>query len=382
MTSTARIMVVEDEGIVALDICDSLKTLGYDVVTYVDSGERAVEEARRLSPDAILMDINLKGQMDGIDAAHAIFTSVKTPIIFLTAHADEATLQRAKLTQPFGYIIKPFDSDELRTTIELSLHRAAQAARDGMTERRTVEELEEGTPFEGDINSKADLQRFLARLPFFADVPDAHLQGLAAAAEPKTLEGGDVLAYQEEELQTAFILLNGRLAASKTAESGKELVFELLAPGDVSGMLHWLDDEVSLATFRAQVPSKIIRFPLVVVRSLFEQFPALYRSGAAELAARYRRLTDLAMSLAHAKVEQRIVSTLLALGPRFGKGNRPDQTRIFLTRKELADLAGTTPETAIRVTKNLEREGMLDLSRAGIIKILSLSKLQESVASK
>jgi CRP/FNR family transcriptional regulator len=92
---------------------------------------------------------------------------------------------------------------------------------------------------------------------------------------------------------------------------------------------------------------------------------------------RLRRTNDLALGLAHSRVESRIVAALLALAPRFGRpSTSEDQTRIFLTRKELADLTGTTPETAIRVTKNLEREGLLDLTKPGVIKILSLKQLK------
>ena len=104
----ANIQVVEDEAIVSKDIQQSLKKLGYNVVGSAATGEKAIEIARELKPDLVLMDIMLKGEMSGIDAADIIKEELNIPIIFLTAYADENTLAKAKVTEPFGYIIKPF----------------------------------------------------------------------------------------------------------------------------------------------------------------------------------------------------------------------------------------------------------------------------------
>ncbi|WP_035042968.1 HD domain-containing phosphohydrolase [Desulfovibrio sp. X2] len=116
-------MIVEDEAIVALDIQSRLRSMGYDVVRQVASGEAAVSSARELRPDLILMDIMLEGPMDGIEAAGMISAEMHIPIIYLTAYADETTLQRAKVTDPFGYIIKPFEDRELSINIEMALYK-------------------------------------------------------------------------------------------------------------------------------------------------------------------------------------------------------------------------------------------------------------------
>jgi len=123
--SRARVLVVEDEAIVALDIQSRLRNMGYEVVRQVSSGEAAVEAAREMRPDLILMDIMLDGSMDGIQAAGAIRSDLSIPIIYLTAYADETTLQRAKVTDPFGYIIKPFEDRELSVNIEMALYKHA-----------------------------------------------------------------------------------------------------------------------------------------------------------------------------------------------------------------------------------------------------------------
>ena len=132
-TSTpSKILVVEDEQIVALELKDRLTRMGHSVVGVVVSGGEAIEHVRRLQPELVLMDIKLQGEMDGIEAAATIRHETDIPVVYLTAFADEATLQRAKLTEPYGYILKPFQERELHVIIEVSLyrHRAARELRE------------------------------------------------------------------------------------------------------------------------------------------------------------------------------------------------------------------------------------------------------------
>lgn len=119
----AKVLVVEDEGIVAAVIKDTVINLGYDVPAVVFTGEEAVKKAEALRPDLVLMDIGLKGAMDGIQAAEEILKRFNIPVIYLTAYADKKTLQRAKITEPFGYILKPFEERELHTNIEIALYK-------------------------------------------------------------------------------------------------------------------------------------------------------------------------------------------------------------------------------------------------------------------
>ncbi|MCD1296159.1 hypothetical protein CUJ83_14240 [Methanocella sp. CWC-04] len=118
-----RILVVEDESIVAKDLQNRLIKLGYQVPAMASSGEEAIKKAEDLKPSLILMDIMLKGEMDGIQAAEYVHSNLDIPVIFLTAYADENTLKRAKITEPFGYILKPFEERELVTAIEIALYK-------------------------------------------------------------------------------------------------------------------------------------------------------------------------------------------------------------------------------------------------------------------
>ena len=131
-----RIMLVEDEAITALCIRDSLQNLGYELVATIARGAEAVRQATELRPDLILMDITLADEMTGIEAAERIQQTQKIPIIFMTAHNDTATLARAKQTEPFGYLTKPYQLDTLKNTIEIALYKSAADAKVRESEAR------------------------------------------------------------------------------------------------------------------------------------------------------------------------------------------------------------------------------------------------------
>lgn len=131
--TAAKIMIVEDEILVAMELRERLKDLGYIVPAVVAYGEVAIEEAEKHKPNLVLMDIVLAGEVDGIEAAARIRELYNIPVIFLTAHSDEATLRKAKLSEPFGYLIKPFTESELRTSIEVALYKHQQETKQKRT---------------------------------------------------------------------------------------------------------------------------------------------------------------------------------------------------------------------------------------------------------
>jgi len=123
-----KILIVEDEGIVSLHIKNTLEGLGYTVSGIACSAEDAIMKAMEDRPDLVLMDIVLQGIVDGIDAAEKIRALFNIPVIYLTAHADESTLQRAKTTGPAGYIVKPFKERDLQIGVEFALYKAKMSA--------------------------------------------------------------------------------------------------------------------------------------------------------------------------------------------------------------------------------------------------------------
>lgn len=118
-----RILIVEDEALIAEELQSRLERLHFQVVGVEATGPRAVATAERTRPSLVLMDIRLKGSMDGIDAADQIYRNFEIPIVFLTAHSDPLTFQRAKDSNPFGYVMKPFQEREILVAIEMALHR-------------------------------------------------------------------------------------------------------------------------------------------------------------------------------------------------------------------------------------------------------------------
>lgn len=120
----AKILIVEDEQITAMDVADILVSIGHEVTDTISTGEGAIGSVKKNKPDIILMDINLKGKMNGIEAAEHIRSQYRIPVVFLTAYYDETTIERAKKTEPCAYLIKPFEEIDLKIAIEIGLYRA------------------------------------------------------------------------------------------------------------------------------------------------------------------------------------------------------------------------------------------------------------------
>jgi len=131
-----RIMVVDDEAIVTTQLEESLTSMGYEVIGSVYSGKEAVEMARRLRPDLVLMDIVMPGRLNGIDASVIVKKELDIPVIFLTAYADDNLINRARDSEPFGYILKPFQEREIKAAIEVALHKKHMERRLGESEER------------------------------------------------------------------------------------------------------------------------------------------------------------------------------------------------------------------------------------------------------
>lgn len=118
-----EVLIVEDEAVVAWSIQEALEKQGYQVIGVVASGEAAVQQAIAARPGMVIMDIRIPGAMDGIDAAYQIQEQLDIPVVFLTAHTDEATVERAMAISPFGYLVKPFFPEQLQTAVDLALMR-------------------------------------------------------------------------------------------------------------------------------------------------------------------------------------------------------------------------------------------------------------------
>jgi len=207
--TTATILVVEDEVIIGMDIKNSLTKLGYHVPAVVASGEKAIEKAEKLQPDLVLMDIMLKGSIDGVEAAQQIRNLFNLPVVFLTAHTDTTTLERAKATQPFGYIVKPFQEKDLHTTVEIALARCKAEAeiRKALEKEKELNELksrfismvshEFRTPMATILFSAGLLETYSAK--WSEEKKQVHINRIQSAVQHMTNLLNDVLLIGKAE---------------------------------------------------------------------------------------------------------------------------------------------------------------------------------------
>jgi len=128
-----KILIVEDEVVIAQDIQLCLEEIGYDVCGICYDSETALKDVYRCRPDLVLLDINIAGHRDGIDVAHIVNKEHQLPFIYLTSHSDEGTLERAKKSRPWGYVVKPFKESDLKTSVELALYNHGE-----MIKRKSV----------------------------------------------------------------------------------------------------------------------------------------------------------------------------------------------------------------------------------------------------
>jgi len=183
-------MVVEDEVLVAKDISSRLTQIGYDVIGTAGRGREAIDLAIELRPDLILMDIHLRDEIDGIEAAQAIQKSFDVPIIFCTAYSNDETLQRAKVTAPYGYTLKPFDNRELEINIEIPLykHHAEKTLRE--TEGRlntTLGNISDGV-IATDTDGKVFLVNSVAESLIEVNARDAHEMSIVQLLELRNFD--------------------------------------------------------------------------------------------------------------------------------------------------------------------------------------------------
>lgn len=233
-----KILIVEDEGITAKHLQKALEDLGYKVVDTTAFGEEAIVKAKDLEPDMVLMDIMLKGEMDGVEASDVIRKQLNLPVIYLTASSDKATFDRAKITEPLGYILKPFDEKALKVTIDMALYKHEMESKG----RQREEELEAlyavsrilAQPWNFEEKCKGVLQALnqiassdmtIMRVPE-GDKGDLSLVSSAGAAKwkrPETLSLENSIsgqAYRERETIVVEDYAAHRLAETTAVEQG------------------------------------------------------------------------------------------------------------------------------------------------------------------
>jgi signal transduction histidine kinase len=245
--ANAQIMLVEDERIVALHLQQQLASFGYDVVANVASGKQALQKIEEKRPDLVLMDINIEGEMDGIETASRIPPSYGIPVIYLTAYSEEATLERARATKPYGYLLKPFSERELHATIEMVLERdrAEKALRASEERLRQAQKMEIVGQLAGGVAH--DFNNILAIIygnldlldDALADRPDLRqiVQSAMKAASRGASLTHQLLAYSRLQPLAPRVLDVGKLVVEMTQllqrTLGETIAVETHVPGSL-----------------------------------------------------------------------------------------------------------------------------------------------------
>ncbi len=358
--SAPRVLISEDESLVALDIARILKSAGYEVLGPVTSGESAVERAQELRPDVVLMDIVLKGQLDGIAAAAVISDTVDIPVIFLTSHADKLTLERAKIAEPWGYILKPFSDDQLLASLEMALYRRETREVVPLLSLQSAPPTA-GAEFPGS-SRKVSLQELLRSLELFSELDDSSLQVFCGACLTRTVSRGEYL-YQEDVIDPPlFLVEKGQIAMLQSSVEGKELIVAMIRPGDLFGLVTALDTSPSLLAARANRESEVLIVPKKTFLLFLEAHSRLAFRFAEYISRKLRASQGLSKVLAYDDVLTRICFVLKSLMPYTAPSDHaPEPCVLDLTRQDLASLTGSRPETVVRVLKQLERNGLVKL---------------------
>jgi len=238
--NTARILIIEDEIVIAMDIEKKLKKLGHQVVSICATGEEAVQKALNLHPDLILMDIRLQGEMDGIETARKIRSHEGIAIIYLTALSDEKTLQRAMITESYAYIQKPITSRELHIAVEIAIYRqtvqqeiSLQLQR--MTAMRMVDEA-----ILSNHDPHSAMRVALHQITFQLEVDAAAV--LLLNPSSRTLEFFEGYGFRTDSYQKTCLLLGGDLVGRASQDCHIEQVLDLSTDQTKSRPVR-LDDE-------------------------------------------------------------------------------------------------------------------------------------------
>lgn len=309
----ARILIVEDDRIVARDIQHQLARMGHVVIGMSASGEDAIRLAGSHQPDLVLMDIRLEGEMDGIEAARRIRDAHRIPIVFLTAYANDEVVQRASLTEPFGYLLKPFEEPQMRTVIQMALYKHASDARLRMSERRyaaTLASIRDGVIL-CDGEGRVDFMNRVAETMTGWSAADAAGQPLASvfvAVDEETqepLEDFSTLVLRSPDFAPPERL--SRLLPRGGAADGCAVGAGIPAPGIV------IEERCSaIIDDRGEVVGSILVFSDLTQR---RQIAEALRKAQADLAhiGRLTMMGELAAAVAH-EVNQPLMAIVTNAG--------------------------------------------------------------------
>ena len=384
------VLVMDGGSITALNIYKRLESLGYEIIRLNDCSDCALAAAAEKQPDLMLLDPLHHNEGKGLEIAELVSGKLNIPVVLITGLASKAQLNKKAGSQKGdaslqGFLLRPLDNLELGAAIEREVYRHKLEAKKNSPG--------EDTPALGKIShgAKAQLRtrrdsaaafEFMKQISPFSQLSEKALSELVTRSHFSSAGPGDYITFEGQHNDASFIVFSGRLAMTKTSVSGKDLIVQLLGPRDFFGLILAMEELPEQLSARAQSESEVLWIPTSALLRVLDSHPDLYKAFIEHLSACMRSSHDLSRGMAHDTVEVRIAALLLHLAAKFARPPSGIEAANILdiTRQQISDLTGTTPETASRVTRAMHRQGILDMDTPGVIRILDLQALKKLVA--
>lgn len=323
--SRNSILIVEDEGLIAADVQRKLEALGYFVPAIASSGKEALRCARSMRFDLVLMDIRLKGDMDGIATAQALKTDFGKSVVYVTAHADQETVNRAKVTEPLGYISKPVREADLRSVLAISLYKINMERR-----LRASQALTAGSPRSAGEGPAA------AHGPLLTDVP-----GVGVGSSVASYHQNETVFSQGDPADAVFYVESGKVKLSVVSAEGKEAVVGMIGPAEFFGEGCLSTQTTRMATAAAFADSRIVRLDRVAMLQVLRSQPKFASKFISHLLSRNIRIEEDLVDQLFNSSEKRLARVLLLMAS-FGKEGQPEAVIPKVSQETLAEMVGTT----------------------------------------
>jgi len=332
----------------------------------VQEGGVLVRKIEGMQPAITVVSCQLEGVVDAISAA-AILREQTNGLLLLVDVPREPEgyfATRMEEVAPDATLPENPNHEQVNKTLSELLMTAEQRAEEARAyiKRNPIREM---------------LFHKLSTLPIIGELPEETLTQLVFAGELIELKKGEIISAEDDPVERAFLVIEGRIAFVKTSENGKELAVEVIAPGDTLGLLLSVAHYAEELQLRAQVDSEVFFIPRQEVVSALELHAIPIEEITEELLTRLSRAQEFARSLAHDRVDARIAAGLVSVISKLGSGesHTSQPISIELTRQQLADMAGTTQETVIRTLKKFEQSHVLEPADEGVITVANFSQL-------
>lgn len=388
-----RILLVEGGCVTELKMKEHLESLGYQVIPLVDCSDTALGAAAEEQPELILLDAQLFSEGKGLAMAEQASGKLKIPLVLIAGLVSEgpekATTQGKKLAALMrAFVLRPLDDPEIGAAIESAVYRHRIQASKSLI-ARSLPALGK-TPREAGKTRRdpAAALEFMKQVTPFSQLPEKGLSELVKRSYFSNFAADEYLTFEGEQNEVSFVVLSGRLAMTKTSVDGRDLIVQLLGPRDFFGLVLAMEEFPEQLSARAQTEAEVLWIPTAAVLSLLDSYPGLYKAFVEQLSSWMHASHNLSRALAHDSVDVRIAAVLLHLASKFARSDRgldkANESSIVLdiTRQQIADLTGATPETVSRVTRSMHRKGICDTDAPGVIRLLKLDALKKLVTGE